>query len=330
MKIGLIGAGGIATAHLPAWVEQGHDVRVYTADGKAADLVGRFGGTVADSFDDVLAWCDAADVCTPTPTHRAIVEQAAAAGVHVMCEKPLARTSADARAAVAACAEAGVLLFPAHVVRFFPAYRAANEAVQRGDIGAPGVLRFSRIAEFPGRSGWYADEAQSGGILMDLMIHDLDQARRLAGPAASIYAVRRQRGAGDRIVGAAHAVVTHASGAISHCASVWSPPGTTFRTTFDLAGSDGILSYDSTAHPGLEFDGARSSERPETAYLPPMTSAETPYAAEIREFATAITTGAAVSVTAADGIAAVDLALAGMKSLETGQRIELAEQEVAT
>lgn len=323
MKIGLIGAGGIATAHLPAWVDQGHDVRVYTVDGTATEVVDRFGGSVADSLDDVLDWCDAVDICTPTPTHRDLVERAAAAGVHVMCEKPLARTLEDARAATNACAVAGVRLFPAHVVRYFPAYRAAEEAVRRGDIGAPGMLRFSRIAEFPQRSGWYSDESKSGGILMDLMIHDLDQARLLAGPVASIYAVRRHVETGDRAAGAAHAVLTHVSGAISHCTSVWSPPGTAFRTTFDLAGSDGVLSYDSTAHPGLTIDGGHPAAGPEAGYLPPMTSAETPYAAEIREFAAAISTGAEVSVTPADGVAAVELALAGMESLESGQRITI-------
>lgn len=329
MKIGLIGAGGIATAHLPAWIDQGHDVRVFTVDGRAGDIVSRFGGSVADSLRDVLGWCDAVDICTPTPTHRGLVEQAAAAGVHVMCEKPLARTADDARAAAKACATAGVLLFPAHVVRYFPAYRAAEDAVRRGVIGEPGVLRFSRIAEFPQRSGWYADEKQSGGILMDLMIHDLDQARHLAGSVTSIYAVRRTVETSGRAVGAAHAVLTHDSGAISHCASVWSPPGTKFRTMFDLAGSAGVLSYDSSAHPGLSIDGGRSGDHTGTGYLPPMTSEETPYAAEIREFAVAVEagpsaeTGGALSVTPADGVAAVELALAGMASLESGRRIDL-------
>lgn len=331
MKIGLIGAGGIATVHLPAWIDQGHDVRVYTVDGKAQELVGRFGGSPAESLSELLGWCDAVDICTPTPTHRELVEHAAEAGVHVLCEKPLARTAGDARAAAEACRAAGVVLFPAHVVRYFPAYKAAYDAVRRGDIGEPGVLRFSRIAEFPQRSGWYADDKQSGGIVMDLMIHDLDQARRLAGPVASIYAVRRQVATGDRAVGVAHAVLTHVSGAISHCASVWSPPGTTFRTTFDLAGSDGVLSYDSTAHPGLAIDGGRTGDETDAGYLPPMTSEETPYAAEIREFAAAIAGHTDVSVTPADGVAAVELALGGMESLETGQRVDLHEatQEAA-
>src|SRR5699024_9643048 len=129
-----------------------------------------------DSLTDLWPQVDLVDIVTPTGTHAEIALAAIAQGKHVVCEKPLARTSVAATEMVRAATEAGVHLFPAHVVRYFPAYTAARAAISGGAIGTVAVSRFRRMSAAP-TAPWFFDEVASGGIVMDQMIHDLDQAR---------------------------------------------------------------------------------------------------------------------------------------------------------
>src|SRR5699024_8995040 len=122
-----------------------------------------------------------------TPAHPEIVRAALDADKDVLCEKPLALDPAEARDLVAHAERAGRTLFPAHVVRFFPQYAAARRAIDTGAVGQLAVLRFERTGSLPDRS-WYADDDLSGGIVVDQMIHDIDQALWMAGPVERVYA----------------------------------------------------------------------------------------------------------------------------------------------
>lgn len=141
-RIGLVGAGGISVAHLPGLLRLG-DVVVHSHDG-THELAAAFADTalaqgstitVADSLDDLLAAVDVVDVVVPTHAHAEVVRAAIAAGKDVVCEKPLARTDADAADLAARAADAGVQLFPAQVVRWFPAYARLHEAATTGLLG---------------------------------------------------------------------------------------------------------------------------------------------------------------------------------------------------
>ncbi|HWM38849.1 MAG TPA: Gfo/Idh/MocA family oxidoreductase, partial [Streptomyces sp.] len=228
LAVGLIGAGGIARAHLPAWLELGARVTVFTHDDSGARLAAEYAGQgvhglqgvqVARTIDELLDSSEAVDVCTPTHTHREVVLTALRAGVHVACEKPLALTPGHVEEMIAEAARAGVLLFPAHVVRYFPEYAAMAKAVAGGAVGEPAVLRFTRTGTYPVWSPWFADPELSGGLLVDQMIHDFDFARLLAGEVVRVHAHVRghqEAPAPAGCVAAATAVLTHASGAISH------------------------------------------------------------------------------------------------------------------
>ncbi|PGH46724.1 dehydrogenase [Streptomyces sp. Ru87] len=327
MDIGLIGAGGIARAHLPAWVELGARVTVFSTDdnaGKLAERYGAHGVVAARSLDELLARSTAVDICTPTHTHREIALTAIRAGKHVVCEKPLALSVEHAREMAEAAEAAGVVLFPAHVVRWFPEYAALAEAVRDGAVGEPAVLRFTRTGAYPVWAPWFADAALSGGILLDQMVHDFDFAQLLAGPVVRVHAQARghlEAPAVEGCVAASTAVLTHASGAVSHVHGVWGLPDSAFRTTFRVAGRDGVLHHDSAQTKA--FRVVAQGERARGEGIPATDLAESPFVAELRDFAAAVTGGGTPRVTARDGLEAVRIAVAAAESARTGRAVEL-------
>jgi predicted dehydrogenase len=324
LRVGMVGAGGIANAHLPAWLHLGADVVVHSIHG-APELVARHGGgRVVDTLDALLAEVDVVDVCTPTYTHPEIVLAGAAAGKHVLCEKPLALDATTAESMVKACAAAGVQLYPGHVVRYFAEYAALHRAVTAGAIGTPAVLRFHRCGARP-RAGWFADPQLSGGIIMDQMIHDLDFARWLGGEVESVHARLSDSAPGTTTgVVSAHVVARHRDGALSSVTGTWARPGTRFRYGFHAAGTDGMLSYDSATDPSLRTDTGAADEGGERL-LPDVSLVESPFVTEIREFAAAFAGGPAPRVSADDGLAAVRLAAAANVSLATGRPANIEE-----
>ncbi|WP_144756760.1 Gfo/Idh/MocA family protein [Curtobacterium pusillum] len=328
-RIGLVGAGGIAYAHMPGLLRLG-SVVVYAQDG-APELAAAFASaasaagtsiTVVDSLDELLAAVDLVDVVTPTFAHAEVVRAALAAGKDVVSEKPLARTDADAADLAERARAAGRQLYPAHVVRFFPAYVRLKEAVTTGLLGELAVLRFVRSGAFPTRTPWFADRALSGGIVMDQMIHDIDIARWVAGEVVRVSAVSVRGGTDAEPVEAAHVLLTHASGAISHVAGIWGPQHLGFSTEYSVTGTLGSLSHSSRA----EQDYVADLAAPEAldGFLPQVDPADDPYGTELQEFVAAFAGGTVPRVTAEDGVAAVRIANAALESLETGQPVDLA------
>jgi predicted dehydrogenase len=326
LRVGMVGAGGIANAHLPAWLRLGARVGVHSLHGAPALVARHGGGQVVDTLDQLLDAVDVVDVCTPTYTHPEIVFAAAAAGKHVLCEKPLALDPATAEAMAKACSATGVQLYPGHVVRYFAEYAALQRAVAAGAIGTPAVLRFHRCGARPG-AGWFADPELSGGIIMDQMIHDLDFARWLGGEIDSVHAQLADSEPGTTAgVVSAHVVARHHGGAISSVTGTWARPGTRFRYGFHVAGTDGMLSYDSATDPSLHTD---TGGAPVAGLLPDVSLVESPFLTEIREVAAAFADGPCPRVSAADGVAAVRLASAANASLATGRPVAVADMEVA-
>jgi myo-inositol 2-dehydrogenase/D-chiro-inositol 1-dehydrogenase len=192
MRVGIAGAGSMGAAHGAGWSATDAELVGFLSAGheSAVRLAERHGARAYRSLDDLLGDVDVIDLCVPTDLHHPLTLWAAAAGVHVVCEKPIALGVADAREMIEACERAGVRLFVAMVVRFFPQYRVAADLVRAGTIGDLGVLRLKRVS-YPPRAGaasWFADPRRSGGMLVDLMIHDFDYARMLAGEVVRVHA----------------------------------------------------------------------------------------------------------------------------------------------
>lgn len=328
ITVGIIGAGGIANAHLPAWRDLGVRVLVYSVDEGAAGLIERHGaGEAVTSLAELLERADIVDICSPTYTHRDLVLQAVAARRPVICEKPLGLDPEQAREIMSACAAAGVSLFPAQVVRFFPEYRALQQQVAAGIVGTPAVLRFTRIAERPKRE-WFHQPALAGGIILDQMIHDLDMARWLAGEVTEVFARSVTRAADTGEVTAAQVVMRHASGAISSAFGAWASAGTSFRTAFSVAGTAGYLRHDSADNRPVRVD-APAPGQPRGGLLP-RNLGRSPFHDQLGEFLSAIRDGAPTRVSAFDGVQAVTIATAASESARAGRPVRLGDAWTST
>lgn len=315
-RVGLIGAGVMGRVHAQAWAQRpGVLSAMYAPDEPARDLAARYGIRACATLDDLWSAVEVVDLCTPTPTHADYAVQAARAGKHVICEKPLARTLDDADRIIAACRDAGVRLFVAHVLRFFPQYAAAWAQVRSGAVGDPRVLRLGRMAPPPPAGSWLLDEAHSGGVPLDLLIHDLDYARWIAGEVGTVYAAQSRRDGHVTV----HATLSHTSGAITLVGGGWAAPPGVFRTHLDIAGTTGVIEWTSDAPPPLRSHGAAPPAPAQDGAALPDLGADDPYAAELWHAYDCLESGEPFRIEPPDARAALALALAVGRSVASGQ-----------
>lgn len=325
LKVGLIGAGGISRVHADAWRALGATGYVTSLIG-AEEIAEEYGFDVVADVDDLIDLVDIVDIVTPSSTHADFALRAIARGRDVICEKPLAATADAAEEVARAAAAAGVRLFPAHVVRYMAEYRAIKAGIDAGQIGTVAVQRFNRSGSAP-QTPWFFSERAGGGLIRDLMIHDIDQALWFAGPVASVYAVQNPPTIDDSVPVpvSSHVVLTHRSGVISHIHGSWVATGMPFRTSVEVAGSDGRLRHDSAEEQAHRTDAVLDTAS--TDYLPPMSAEQSPYFTEIADFVAALADGREASVTPRDGIEAVAVAEAAYASIALGAPVALAPAE---
>lgn len=328
MKVGIVGVGFMGTTHAVGWADTPATIIGFTAETsrEADNLAKRYNAKVYPSLDEMLPDVDVVDICSPTHLHHEMALKAAGAGKHIVCEKPLARTTKQAQEIVNACRQAGVQLLVAHVVRFFPEYALAHSAVMEGQIGRPGVIRLHRGSYRPKKpaGNWFLDEEKSGGILMDLMIHDYDYARWVAGDVETVSARRVTEVHPDAPVDYGLVILSHRSGALSHIAGAWAYPPPTFRTHLEIAGDRGLIEFDSDSTAPIQnlILKASGSDAPDVA-LPSSPVSESPYTTQIKEFYGALADGKTARVSALDGLVAVQIAEAALESAHTGQPVKL-------
>jgi len=328
MKVGIVGAGSMGTTHAAGWADTPAEIVGFTAETQqeAGVLAKRYNAKVYPDLDAILADVDVLDICSPTHLHREMALKAAAAGKHIVCEKPLARTTQEAQEIVTACRKAGVQLLVAHVVRFFPEYALAHSAVVEGQVGKPAVIRLHRGSYRPKKpaGNWFLDEDKSGGILMDLMIHDYDYARWVAGEVETVSARRVTELHPDAPIDYGLVILSHRSGALSHIAGAWAYPPPTVRTHLEIAGDRGLIEFDSDGTAPIQNLILKSggSDAPDVA-LPSSPVSESPYTTQIKEFYAALADGKPPRVNATDGLVAVQIAEAALESAHTGQPVKL-------
>ena len=186
MKLAIIGAGGIAQAHRTGWEVLPQVQVCAVADiilERAEDMARRFGARAYASLGALLAAerPDAVDLCVPSDLHAGMTVQCLEAGLHVLCEKPMAFNRAGADAVMAAWRKSGKMLMIAQVLRFWPEYVYLKKLVSEGTYGRLLQASFSRTSGAPEWGGWYVDPARSGMAPFELHIHDLDLIHYLLG-----------------------------------------------------------------------------------------------------------------------------------------------------
>lgn len=193
LKLGMLGAGRIAQTHLQTLTTRLPEVEVAVlADPvtEAAESAARRFGiakVVADPgealADDSLA---AVVICSPTNTHARLIEEAARAGKHIFCEKPIDLEIARIDEALATVKEAGVKLQVGFNRRFDSNHRRVRKAITSGEIGEPQILHIISRDPAPAPMSY---TRSSGGIFVDMTVHDFDLARYLLGSEVEeIYA----------------------------------------------------------------------------------------------------------------------------------------------
>ena len=347
LRIGVIGTGSIATgAHLPAIAalpDQIELVAVSDVRTEIAEAVGKAtGAAVHADYRELLARddVDAVDVCTPEFLHAEQVVAAAEAGKHVLCEKPIAASLADADAMIAACERAGVLLMVAHSRRFTPRYRRLHGA--RGRVGEVRFFRENerRPSAFPSApddavpvwtppsaSGsalpWTRDAAYTRGAATTNAVHEMDLMRWFVGhEPEAVYAESRVAAADATTPDVISILVRFEGGAIGASEIVNGlPPDHPVYHMTEVVGTAGTLrALDDELSPVTVSTGG-SSTRP--GNWGTLLHVQEAYVEELRVFAEAVLAGHDAPLAPRDARQALAMSLAAVESSETGRWVKV-------
>ena len=155
---------------------------------RGAEMAGEYGVTFFEDAKELLAEVEGVIVTSENVNHKRDVLAAAEAGVHVMCEKPISVSVADAREMIEGCEAAGVKFMIAFPCRYSPAFLTALEAVRSGEIGEIVAIKGTNRGRNPG--GWFNDVSLAGGgAIIDHTVHVVDLMRVMLGEEVSqVYA----------------------------------------------------------------------------------------------------------------------------------------------
>ncbi len=323
LRVGLIGAGAIGRIHalnLASRIPEAELAAVADVDADAAHAIaGRFDvDRVYHDHLELLAdpAVDAVAVCTPRATHATMIRLAASEGKHVFCEKPPARSLAEADEAFAAVARAGVKLQVGFNRRFDASFRHVRETVEAGRIGEPRIVHIvSRDPAVPG----YTPSAED--VFLETTVHDFDIARYLTGAEAGVVYTVGLRGSRPETFEGAITTLTFANGVVAtidnHLRSAYG-----YDQRVEVFGSNGAI--------------ATANETPYRATLSDATGLHEPlplpffaeryaesYVAEMSAFARCVLEDTEPPVTGSDGRAALVLSLAALDSLRRGRPVNV-------
>jgi len=277
------------------------------------------------SFEDLLeARPDGVIICTENNRHRPLVEMAAARGIHVLCEKPLASTIEDARAIVDTCAKAGVLLMTAFPMRFSAPLLEIKARLDHGDFGDIYCFNATNQGELPTKHrSWFADpELAGGGAIMDHTVHLVDLMRWLTGAEVkSVYARSNRVFHADEVqveTGALE-MLSFDNKMFATIDASWSRPPywpTWGGLTLEMVTQRGTVVVDAFRQNLNVY--RHDLERSNWAYW----GSDMNYAM-VSEFTAAIRENRQPRVTGVDGLRAVEATLAAYESDRTGRTVEV-------
>ncbi len=330
LRIALIGAGRIGKVHaesIATRIPEAQLIGIADVDHAAAEAIAQRYRTplLSADYHDLLnsPEVDAVVICSPTTTHADIIEEAAAAGKHIFCEKPISLSLEKIDAALAAVEQAGVKLQIGFNRRFDPSFRKVREMVAAGKIGQPHILRITSRDPAPPPISYVKT---SGGLFLDMTIHDFDMARYLISSeveevyvAAAVLVDPAIGAAGD--VDTAVITLRFANGVIGTIdnsrQAVYG-----YDQRIEVFGSEGMAAAGNRtpdSHVYSNADGVHSA-LPLYFFLERYFDS---FVAEMKEFVAAVMHDRPTPVTGLDGRAPVVIGLAAQQSLRENRPIPL-------
>lgn len=328
VNVAVVGLGFMGLTHLRAYLAHPLARVVAVCDPQRRPVNGVLAGVAGNiqkaddihlgpqvkAFGDLAALLaeaevEAVDICTPTPLHPAQAMAALKAGKHVLCEKPLAPTAAEAREILAVARGAAGFLMPAMCMRFWPGWSLLKGVVMAKTYGVVRAARFRRASELPAWSRGGAHDY--GGALLDLHIHDTDFINFLFGRPQSVFSsgVAGANGANQHVVTQYHfpdgpAVVAEGSWLLAQgFAMAYTLYCERATLDFDLARGAGALVITETGRPPRVLPLAAGDG----------------YTGEIDYFLECVSgRRAPETVTAADGVAALEICESEARSVRSG------------
>ena len=331
VNIAVLGLGRMGTIYAQTIATQIPLARLYAVadpDAQArAELLARI--DVPHMFEEArealaLPDLDAVVLATPTGAHSGLVAAAAEAGKAIFCEKPLALTLAETRAALAAVERAGVLLQVGFMRRFDATYRQAKTMIDHGLIGRPVTFKAVGRDPFCPRPD-FADPAHSGGLILDMGIHDFDLARWLMGSEVERVTAEGTLLVCDdlRAVGDFDNAVINlrfAGGALGNV-EVSRTALYGYDVRAEVLGSAGIVRMGGTKEPAQMLSTQHGAPDEAASYL--MNRFGEAYRAQLFHFVDCILDDQPPAVSGADALAAFEIALAATHAAQTGQPVTL-------
>ena len=323
LRWGLIGASTIAAEHMiDAFRANGGEVvAVMSTNADRAAKYARLHGIAhaTTRLEDLVGSkdVDAVYISTTNDLHCGQVFAAAAAGKHVLCEKPLALTLADARAMVAECRKRGVVMGTNHHLRNAATHRAMREAIKRGRIGKPLFARVFHSVYLPAHlQGWRVERPEvGGGAILDITVHDADTLRFvLDDEPMSVIAMTSQGGMSrngleDGVMG----VIRFSSGLLAQFHDGFTTKYTT--TGFEVHGDAGsLIGRDCMTQAPKGDVLLRTSAGDEALKL----DHENLYVRSIHLFHEAVEGRGAPSATGEDGVKSLSIAVSALDAARSG------------
>ena len=332
LQIGLIGAGRIAQAHAATVAYRISNAQLAVVTDPVTSAVEALAAkfripTIAPSYQAILAnpQIDAVLICSPTDTHAEIMKAAARAGKHIFCEKPIALTLAATDDALQVVDASGVKLQLGFNRRFDANYARVRKAITSGEIGTPQIMHIISRDPAPPPISYVKS---SGGIFLDMTIHDWDMARFLSG--SEIDEVYVQGGITvDPAIGEAGDIDTHVTllrftngliGTIDNCRqAVYG-----YDQRVEILGTKGAIQTENNYANNSVISGAASIQRdlPLNFFMERYLDS---YAAEIMAFVDAVLHDKPTPVTGHDGRMALLVGLAAQKSYREQRPVKVAE-----
>ncbi|MEZ4498683.1 MAG: Gfo/Idh/MocA family oxidoreductase [Thermomicrobiales bacterium] len=332
MRIAILGAGFMGSTHGRALATlPGVEIAAIYAhsEKRAAPLAAELKTTWTGELDRILRdeSIDAIDICLPTPQHRPTAEAAIAAGKHVLLEKPVAMTDADALALVELADRSDRVFMIAHVLRFWPEYVELARLVKSGDYGTPRSGLAFRRQPFPAWSELFSRSDLTGGAVVDQMIHDYDALNWIFGDPQAVTATglkNARSGGWDQV----QVLVDYGDSSALVDGGMMMPESYPFSSTLHVLCETGAMEYEFRAGGRSVEMGAGVNQLklfPNEGDPTVLTvEQQDPYLAEVAYFCECVASGTSADrATPADARKALQVALAAVQSLETGHTVPI-------